>query len=506
MAVEDAAFRRSRLSETKRALFSKLLQAGAGSAEELTIPRQPRGEIAPMSFAEQRLWFLDTLDSSAAVYVIPAALRLSGKLGSLILAQAVNELVSRHEALRTTFGSREGEPVQIISTSGSCDVPIVDLTDLRPREREYLAERLSTEAATRTFDLAAGPLLRVSLASLSQDEHLLILAMHHIISDGWSVGVFVKEIGCIYNAFSVGEPSGLPELPIQYADFSIWQRERLQGPVFDQQLGFWKKLLEGAPELIDIATDRLRPPVQSFQGSYLQLDLLEGTGQALKRLCQDCGASLFMGLLAAFQTLLFRYTGNPDLVVGSPIANRNYKELEPLIGFFVNSLAFRADFSDDPSFGAFLNRVKETTLDAYAHQELPFERIVEELSPNRNVGYNPLFQVLIAVQNAPVAALDLGGARVSDQQLSFPFTHFDLELHFWDDPDGIHGSILYSTDLFDHTTIQRMALHLQNIIGQGAANPLANVSALPFLTPSESHHIVSEWNASSVDYSLDKCV
>jgi pristinamycin I synthase 3 and 4 len=506
MAVEDVTFRRTRLSETKRALLSKLLQSSADAGEAVTISKQPRAGGIPLSFAEQRLWFLDKLASSTAAYTIAAPLRLMGKFRPLTLEQTLNEIIRRHETLRTTFGGQDGQAVQIISARASFELPVVDISCLPLQRLDNLAEKLATEAVCRTFNLATGPLLRVVLVRLAPEEHLLLIAMHHIISDGWSIGVLVSELSSIYNSFSEASGSTLPELRVQYADFAIWQRERLQGAVLDEQLSFWKNLLKGAPELIDLATDRPRPPIPSFRGASVPLNLTPEVGQCLKSLCQQSGATLFMGLLAAFQTLLFRYTGNPDAVVGSPIANRNYQELEPLIGFFVNSLAFRGDLSDDPCFSTLLDKVKETTLEAYAHQELPFERIVEEMAPDRDIGYNPLFQVLIAHQSAPVGALNLGGAIVAPQSFKSPYTHFDLEFHLWDEADGIRGFVVYSTDLFDRSTIQRMAAHFQNCIRAAALDPFTRVSGIQLLGQVESHHIISEWNAACLNFRTDRCV
>jgi amino acid adenylation domain-containing protein len=506
MAVEDVALRRSRLSETKRALLGKLLRSSEDDGDALTIPRRPHAGSAPLSFAEQRLWFLDGLDSSTSAYVIPVALKLTGQSRALTLVQTLNEIVRRHETLRTSFGVQDGEPIQIIAARTNVEIPVTDLTSLPTQQRDAQAERLAAEAATRPFNLKTGPLLRVFLLRLDPEEHVLLVAMHHIISDGWSTGVLVEELSSIYNRFSQAAPSALPELPIQYADFAIWQRERLEGSVLDEQLSFWKNLLKGAPEVIDLATDRPRPPRPSFRGTKVLLELPADLGQGLKSLCHDAGATLFMGLLAAFEALLFRYTGNPDVVVGSPIANRNYRELELLIGFFVNSLAFRGDLSGDPCFSSLLASVKETTLGAYAHQELPFERIVEELSPDRNLSHNPLFQVLIGLQSAPVRDLNLKGALVTGQTFKSFTTRFDLEFHLWDHADGIRGFFVYSTDLFDHTTIQRMAVHFQSILREAVLDPFAKLSGIQLLSRVESHHVISEWNAACLNFPTDKCV
>jgi amino acid adenylation domain-containing protein len=465
-----------------------------------------RGDWAPLSFAEQRLWFLDKLDSSTAAYVIPAALRLSGEFRALTLDQTIKEIIRRHETLRTRFGMKDSQPAQIISAQTNFELPLIDLTCLPEEERNLVAEQLATHAVARTFDLATGPLLRASLVRLAPEEHLLIVAMHHIISDGWSTGVLVSELSSIYNAYLEAGQSTLPELSIQYADFAIWQRQRLQGAVLQEHLSFWKNLLEGAPELIELATDRPRPPISSFRGSTVPLYLPEEVGQALGSLCRGSGATLFMGLLAAFQTLLFRYTGNPDVVMGSPIANRNYQQIEPLIGFFVNSLTFREDLSEDPSFSSLLGKVKASTLEAYAHQELPFERVVEEMSPDRNIGYNPLFQVSLAHQTAPMGELHLGGAAVRGQSFQMPYTRFDLEFHVWDYADRIRGFVVYSTDLFDHSTIQRMAAHFRAIVRGACADPFMSVSRIEFLSPVESHQIISEWNAACLRYPSDRLI
>ena len=379
----------------------------AGLAERIDqFPRQREGrhirptfatdarERIPLSFAQQRLWFLDQYEPNSSVYNIPSALRLKGSLDIAALEQSLNEIVRRHESLRTTFAAVDGEPLQLIAPALRMSVPITDLTHHSASDREHEAQRLATEQAREPFDLSQGPLLRVLLLCLGQDDHVLVLSMHHIVSDGWSRGVFYHELSMLYQAYTQGNPSPLSELPIQYADFAVWQRQWLQGEVLEDQLSYWKKQLAGAPALLQLPTDRPRPAVQSYRGAVQSIELSQELTQGLQALSARQGVTLFMTLLAVFQTLLYRYTGQNDIVVGSPIANRNRAEIEGLIGFFVNTLVLRTDLSGNPTFKELLTRVRETALGAYTHQDLPFEKLVEELHPQRSLSRSPLVQVL----------------------------------------------------------------------------------------------------------------
>src|SRR5439155_5432359 len=385
----------------------------------------PRGSSIPLSFAQQRLWFLDQLEPDSSVYNIFSGLRLKGPLDIGALEQGLNEIVRRHEALRTIFYVVEGQPVQIILPSLSLPLPVMDLSHLPEIEREAEVGRLANEEAQRPFDLCLGPLMRATLLRLNDADHVLLLTVHHIASDGWSKGVLFRELSVLYEAFTNGKPSPLEELPVQYADFAQWQREWLQGDVLETQLGYWKTQLDNI-QILQVPTDQPRPAILRYRGASQSIVLSKKLTEALRTLSRQQDVTLFMTLLAAFQTLLHRYTGQGDIVVGSPIANRNRTEIEGLIGFFVNTLVLRSDLSDNPTFRELLARVRAVALGAYAHQDLPFEKLVEELQPERNLSQNPLFQVMFILQNVPSSAPKLGGLTLSPLDADTDTTKFDL--------------------------------------------------------------------------------
>jgi amino acid adenylation domain-containing protein/non-ribosomal peptide synthase protein (TIGR01720 family) len=469
------------------------------------LPVSREGEML-LSFAQARLWFLEQLEPGSSAYNIPAAVRLTGSLHVAVLEQSLNEIVQRHEVLRTTFATVSGEPTQVIAPVLALTVPRVDLRNLPEAQQEAQVERLATEEAQQPFDLAKGPLLRATLLHLGEAEHVLLLTMHHIVSDGWSMGVLIRELAALYEAFSTGKPSPLPELPIQYADFAHWQRQWLQGEVLAAQLSYWEQQLTGAPALLELPTDRPRPAVQTFRGATQFLALPEPLSQKLKTLSQRSGVTLFMTLLAAFQTLLYRYTGQEDICIGSPIANRNRSETEELIGFFVNTLVLRADMSENPTFQELLGRVREVTLGAYAHQDLPFEQLVEALQPERNLSHQPLFQVMFALQNAPMPALELPNLTLSSLEIESGTAKFDLTLSMEDTEQGLVGSLEYNTDLFHGTTISRMLGHFQTLLEGIVAEPDQRLSDLPLLTQPERQQLLVEWNDTQADYSKDVCI
>jgi amino acid adenylation domain-containing protein len=510
MPVDDAAARKSNLSETKKALLAKLLSksverlpdktAPQAGSDRNSIPRRPSGPSAPLSFAQQRLWFLDQLNPRTAAYNMPAALRLNGKLSVSALSETLGEIGRRHEALRTTFGVASGRPAQFISPISRVTIGHTDLSRLDAVERNLVAEALIDAETNRPFDLIAGPLFRALLLRLGVDETILVVTMHHIISDGWSLGILVHEISSLYNAFANGSASPLNELQIQYADFSVWQRKWLQGRVLEEQLLYWKEQLQGAPELTELPADRHRSAVQSYRGAVIPIEVPSVDRNALAALTSANSATLFMGLLAAFQVLLFRYSGRSDVVVGSPIANRNRREIEGLIGFFVNTLAYRAVLSGNPGFRTLLDQVKETTLRAYAHQDLPFERVVEELHPDRNASYNPVFQVSIALQNAPIGELELRNLMLAPQPFSVSSTRFDLEFHMWDHPDCLRGSVIFAVDLFDATTVARMIGHFRNVLSAVTADSSIPIGQVELLAEPERRQLLTEFNATEARY------
>ncbi|MDZ8258877.1 non-ribosomal peptide synthetase [Nostoc sp. ChiQUE01b] len=491
------------------------------------LPRVKNTDI-PLSFAQQRLWFLDQFEPNSPSYNIPLALRLVGTLDQTALEQSLQEIIHRHEALRTNFITVDGQPTQVIWGLGTGDwelgnsgpplgirgngdwglgiISVVDLQHLSTTERESALQQLAQQQGIQTFDLASEALVRPTLLVLNETEHIFLVCMHHIVSDGWSMGVFLQELAALYNAYSQGQPSPLTPLPIQYADFALWQREWLQGDVLQTQLSYWEKQLKDAPALLTLPTDRPRPAVQTFVGSHQQFALSVELTERLVKLSQEQGCTLFMTLLAAYATLLYRYTRQEDVLVGSPIANRDRLEVEGLIGFFVNTLVMRTDLAGNPSFRELLARVREVALSAYAHQDLPFEMLVEALQPERNLGHTPLFQVMFALQNAPIPQLELNGLSVSSFLIESQTAKFDLNLSMQNIPTGLVGVWEYNTDLFDTSTIERMTGHFVTLLEGIVTNPQQQISQLPLLTEAEQRQLLVEWNNTQVDYAFDKCI
>jgi amino acid adenylation domain-containing protein len=501
--------------QQRKAEIIEFLKAANHTNNSSSTPLVPisRSE-SPLSFAQQRLWFLDQLIPNNPFYNVPVALRLTGSLNLAALSQTFNELVQRHEALRTSFVMLEGQPVQVINPTLKISLSVIDLRQ-SGEQREIQARQLITLETKRPFNLSTDPLLRVKLLQLDNAEYILVLNMHHIVSDGWSIGVLINEVAALYAAFVSNQPNPLPELTIQYADFAYWQRNWLQGEVLKRQLSYWQQQLDGI-SMLNLPTDRPRQPVQTYQGARQRVQLPKSLSESLSAIAHQEKATLFITLLAAFQILLHRYTQQEDIAVGTPIANRNRSEIEGLIGFFVNSLVLRTDLSGNPTFRELLSRVKEVALSAYAHQDLPFEKLVEELHPERNLNQNPLFQVVFALQNAPMSALELPGLTLSPLQFDTETTRFDLEFHLWepevenglwvDASEGINGFVIYSTDLFDEATIIRMLTHFQTLLEGIVANPDQRIGNLPLLSESELHQLLVEWNNTQVDYPQDRCI
>ncbi|HTG35054.1 MAG TPA: amino acid adenylation domain-containing protein [Thermoanaerobaculia bacterium] len=469
-------------------------QGGEDSPRARTIRRAPRDGGLPLSFSQTRLWFLDRLAPGSATYTLPFALRLSGELSPATLAAVLGEVVRRHEALRTTFAERGGEPVQVIAPAGRWLLPLTDLGGLPAEAREAEARRLAETAAARPFDLERGPLFRAVLLRLGAAEHLLLLEIHHIVADGWSLGVLVEEITALYGAVLAGAESPLPKLPIQYADFAVWQRSWLQGEERLRQLAYWRDRLAGSPAILELPSDRPRPAVPARPVGRVTTVFSPDLSRQLKRFAQAREASLFMLLLAGFQALLGRLTGQRDIPIGSPVANRNQPEIEPLIGFFVNLLVLRGDLAGDPSFRDLLARVRQATLEAYAHQDLPFELLVEELRPQRHLSASPLFQVMFALQNAPMGSMDLPGLSFAPLEVEPSFTRFDLELNASESEGSLVVSFIYSAELFDRATVQRLAGFLEALLRSAAADDGRRLSELPLLTEAARHQLVVEWN------------
>ena len=480
-------------------LAERALRSGdAGQSPPLT--RVPRDGGLPVSFAQQRLWFLDQMEPGSAAYNLFAAFRLHGPLDVPALRAALDETVRRHESLRTTIGRQGGEPVQMIAPAGPMPLPYLDLGGLAAPEQE--ARRLAELEAGRSFDLERGPLLRQILVRLSDEEHAFLLTMHHVISDGWSVELLVRELGLLYGAFSAGRPSPLPELAIQYADFAAWQRRWLSGAVLDREIAYWRDRLGDAPAVLALPTDRPRPAVQTFRGSARPVVIPEPLAAALRSFARRRGATLFMTVMAGFQALLSRYSGQPDVSVGTPIAGRNHVETEALIGFFANTLVLRTDLAGEPDLAELVARVRDGLLGAYAHQDLPFERLVEELQPERSLSWTPLFQVAFALQNTPLGGVEVPGLGLDPMTLESGTAKFDLTLLLSESGGGLAGVLEHNRDLFDGATVQRMVEHFLNLLAGAAADPELPVSALSLLSPAEVHQR-REWNDTATGLPCD---
>jgi amino acid adenylation domain-containing protein len=481
------------------------MRAGEG-VQTATIEPVSRDQALPLSYAQQRLWFIDQLESGTSSYNIPAAVRLSGVLDIDALERSLTEIVRRHEALRTRFETIDGEAVQVIDAASEVELRRVDLRGTTEAEREGEARRVVTEEAQRPFDLRAGPLLRALLVQVGDEEQVLVVVMHHIVSDGWSMGIFISELATLYSAYRSGEASPLTELAIQYADFAVWQREWLQGEVLEAQMRYWRERLSGRLPVLELPTDRPRPAVQSHKGAQQKFLLGEQLTAGLKELSQHEGVTLFMTLLTAFKSLLSRYTSQDEIVVGTPIANRNRAEVEGLIGFFVNTLVLRTDLSGDVSFRELLGRVRETALGAYAHQDVPFEQLVEELQPERDLSHTPLFQVMFQLENTPKDDLRLPGLALSRVEVDRGATHFDLSFDLVESIYGITVVAEYSSDLFNYETIAAMLRHFQTLLEGMLSDPEQRISELPLLTESEEHQLLVRWNDTAEDYPADKCL
>ncbi|HEV2735556.1 MAG TPA: amino acid adenylation domain-containing protein, partial [Longimicrobiaceae bacterium] len=475
---------------------------GAGGAVAPPIERVSRAGPLPLSFAQQRLWFIDRLEPGSPAYNMPFPLRLRGRLDAAALRARLDALVERHETLRTVFAERDAGQVQIIRPPAPVELAEMDLRDLPEAEREPAAERLAADEAIRPFDLARGPLLRSTLLRLGEEDHVLFLTMHHVVSDGWSTQVLMREVTALYTAFGRGEAPLLPELPVQYADFAVWQRAWMSGQTLQAQLAYWRERLAGAPPLLEVPTDRPRAAGQSALAGRQAFTLPPGLSRELRALSTREGTTLFMTTLAAWQVLLGRYAGQDDVVVGTPIAGRNRREIEGLIGFFVNMLPLRADLSRDPTWTELLGRVRETALGAYDHQELPFEKLVEELNVERNLTHSPVFQVQFAL-NRPgreEERLRLGGVALEPFGEEDRVTKFDLSLTLVDGGDALTGVLAYRTALFEAGTIARMAEHLETLLEGMAAGPRRRVSELSLLRPGERAQLLQGWNDTAAAY------
>jgi hypothetical protein len=454
------------------------VRAGGGVQAPPIVP-VPRDGPLPLSFAQQRLWFIDQLEPGSAAYSIPQGMRLRGPLDVGVLRRALGEIVRRHESLRTVFRRAGGRPVQVVVPDARARLPEVDLRALGAAGGEAEARRIAAADAELPFDLARGPLLRAAVVRPGERDFVLLLNMHHVVSDGWSMEVLVRELSALYRAFSAGRPSPLAPLPVQYADFAAWQRAWLEGPVLERQLAYWRERLAGAPPVLELPTDRPRPRVPGEAGGSRRFALPEETAAALRALSRREGTTLFMTLLAGWQALLGRYAGLDDVVVGAPVAGRDRVEIEGLIGFFVNTLVMRTDLSGEPDGRELLRRVRETALGAYAHADIPFERLVEEIVPARSLSHTPLFQVTFSLQNADGARLRLGEGELEELDAGSGTAKFDLLFAMGDDGARLGGVLAYRAELWDAATVDRMLEHFGVLLGALAAEPGRPVEELP---------------------------
>ena len=550
----------AQLREHKLELLAFLREAQSSPDSSPNPPQQQQrrkaGERLPLSFAQQRLWFLEQLEGNRAVYNESVALRLLGTLDVDALTQSLADIIRRHDILRTTFPIVDGAPVQRVAPvigsekkeqptdnkkhgpklpeekmslfpsvreefllQDTCSFALIDLRHLPEIQRSDEVRRLASEEARRPFDLTEGPLIRVCLLKISAggrvleenvlkdgNEHVLLVTMHHIICDGWSTGVFARELSVLYEAALQGTPPPVAELPLQYADFACQQRQWLQGDVLEKQLSYWTQHLAGAPALLELPGDRPRPPIQSFRGASIPFEIEVELAEQLKALSRGHGTTLFMTLLAVFNVLLFRYSGQEDIVIGSPIANRRRPELEQLIGFFVNTLALRTSLQGAPSFVEVLSRVRQTALSAYEHQDLPFERVVEALNLERDLSHAPLFQVMFSLQKAPLQNLQLPDLTVHPLPIESGSAKFDLSLAMEENEQGLRGKFEYAADLFDAVTVERTIGHFLTLLKAVAANPEQPVAELPLLTEAERHQILVEWNDTAGESPKHKCL
>ncbi|HET8842881.1 MAG TPA: condensation domain-containing protein, partial [Ktedonobacteraceae bacterium] len=477
--------------QEKRALLERLL---AGQEETF-----------PLSLAQQQLWLLDQLAPSSSLYTIAVAYRLQGPLHLRHFERSLQEIILRHESLRTNIVSTGHQAYQTVVPAPLINLPVIELGGVAEADRDAYIDRLVYEVVLQPFDLAGNPLIRAALLRRSQQEHIFVLAMHHIISDGWSMDVFFHELSVLYNAYLAGRPAFLKELPIQYIDYAIWQREWLQSEICANQLAYWKQQLDAAPP-VQLLADHPRPTRHTFNGTRQTFSLPASLISALKQMAQSEDATLFMVLLAGFNALLSRYTGQEDIVIGTPIANRTRTEYEGLIGFFSNTLALRTRVSGEHTFRQLLQQVRDVCLAAYAHQELPFETLVEELHPERGLSYTPLVQVLFVLQNMPGGEFKPDDIVVQLFELVGTTAKFDLTLHLQEAPEGMHGYIEYSTDLFEADTIRRMAEHFRVLLENAVTDSRQQVAMLPLLTTTEYQQLVSARNEEYTAYPLELCI
>ncbi|MEM9093241.1 MAG: condensation domain-containing protein, partial [Cyanobacteria bacterium P01_F01_bin.53] len=468
---------KSQLRERKLEIveFLKEKEFNSSISIELILPVS-RDMDLPLSFAQQRLWFLQQLDPRNSFYNGQQAFHLLGSLDVAVLEQSFNKILQRHESLRTAFKLVGEQPIQVILPSLDFTLPVIDLCQLPADQQQREVQQLSLEQSQYSFDLAQAPLLRLTLLKLDEQKHILLLTGHHIVGDGWSIGLLLHELSALYKAFVAGKPASLPELSIQYADFAFWQRQRFEEKKLETQIAYWKSQLANSPPLLRLPTDRSRPPIQTYRGARQSFLLPRRLAKTFQLIAQKAGSTLFMTLLTAFKILLYRYAGEEDVIVGSAVANRTRAEVEDVFGCFVNTIVLRTDISNSPTFNELLGRVRKGVIDAYANQDAPFEKLVEELQPERNVNYNPLFQVSFALRNTSKMTFELPGLTVTPFQFEHTKALFDLHLDIAETDLGLEGFWEYNTDLFDAARISRMSAHFQTLLNAIADNPQQRVS------------------------------
>src|SRR5215471_6289539 len=476
-----------------------LLSLGTGNASGDVLTRLvPRPRESPLSFGQQRLWFLNQLEPESLFYNLPAAVVLCGALQFAAFEQSLGEVIRRHDVLRCTFNERDEGPMQVATPSVKIAILMSDLRGLVTSCGEVQARALALLEARRAFDLREGPLVRVTLMRVGEEEYVALFTMHHIVSDGWSMGVLVREVSELYERMRGGEESGLEELKVQYSDYAVWQRERMKGEVLEEEISYWREQLRGM-EVLEFPTDRARPAVQRYKGKAERIWISKGVTEGLKRVSRREGATMFMTLLGGLSGLLMRYTGQEDIGVGVPVAGRNQVELEGLIGFFVNTLVMRTRLGGNPSFGEVVKRVREVVLEGDRHQEIPFEKLVEELQPERDMSRSPLFQVMLTLEDGPAERLRLGGVNARWMESETSAAKFDLTLGINETDEGLRGSLVYNTELFELTTISRLIGHFKMLLKAATDDPSIPLSECMVLNHVEVQQLL-EWNATDAQY------
>ncbi|MBV9788620.1 MAG: amino acid adenylation domain-containing protein, partial [Chloroflexi bacterium] len=507
--MTDFSERLAALTPEQRALFElRRKQKGLSEVKNQAITRRKPAPYHPLSFDQMRLWFLYQLAPHNTAYNITGAVRLTGPLNPDVLERAINEIIRRHEILRTTFANIDEQPVQIVAPQLTIKMTRVDLSHLSPEEQDIEMPRVATEYAQAPFDLVNGPLIRASLLRLADEDHILVSVMQHIVTDRWSYTLFEQELAILYHAFSNRLPSPLPELPIQFADFAIWQQQWMQSEKMQSELDFWKRQLADAPPIHPLPTDHQRPTVVSFQGGRHEIDLSPAAVAGVRALAKQSNTTIFITLLSLFKVLLARESDQTDIVVGTPIANRGRPELEKLIGFFLNTLIFRTNLAKNPTFREYLAQVREIASEAYARQDVPFERLVAELRPERDTSRNPLYQItfLFLDFEDPQELADLPGVKVKTVDVDTEDARFDITLALWSDPQRIYGVLEYNRDLFDPPTIAAYVEHFNLLVEQIVVNPDLRIFDIPCLTEAEERQLLVDWNATASDYPRDRLV